>query len=169
MSATAQISRRSNKYDRRRESPALWLGSLRVFSIRSAVKDDRHRPVVDEFNFHVGAELTGFNLNIAVAHQREKVLVEAARVVRWGGASEGGAPSRIGVGEQGELRHDKQLAADSRQRAIHLAIGIGEYANPEDSIGKLGGVGCGIVARDSEQNHKAAPYLTENSAVDANL
>ena len=59
-----------------------------TFSRFTGVEDDRYRAVVDEINFHRGAELACLDFNTANPCEREKMLVETAGFGGRGGFGE---------------------------------------------------------------------------------
>src|SRR5438874_6779870 len=102
----------------------------------SLLQNQRYRAVVDQFDVHHRAKLTGFDGNVApcsvLPQEREKPLIQGDRNLGWSGCDEAGAPAFAGIAVKRELWNDEQPAVRLREVAVHLALGIPEYAQSED-------------------------------------
>jgi hypothetical protein len=120
----------------------------------AAIQDDRDRSIVDQFDFHVGAEFACLNPNTTAARSREKILVEPPRVVGRRGSGEGRAAlSSIRV--ERELRDHQQLADDRIECQIHFTLGIREHPHPDYPIDQKVSISLGVIAADSKQDQVA--------------
>ena len=71
------------------------------------------------------------------------------------GADEAGPPALLAVAEQGELADDQHRPADVLHASIHLALVIGEDAQPDDLVRQPAGLLGRVRRRDPEQHHQA--------------
>ena len=82
----------------------------------------------------------------------EEALVERFGHIWTGHTIEAGTPALAAVAVEGELRDAEHAATDVQQRAVHLAVIVGEYAQ----IGALFGAEAqgGFVVNGSEADEE---------------
>ena len=81
-----------------------------------------------DFDLHVRAEDAALRRQALFGEQVEKALVEVLGNWGRGGLDEAGAAAFAAVAVQGELRDGEHAAADVENRAVHLALVVGEDA-----------------------------------------
>jgi len=98
------------------------------------------RPVVDELDLHVGAELAGGHRRVALTRDAQHGVVERAAERRRRGAREARAVAARGVGRQRELADQQQAAAHVLHAAVHLAGVVGEDAQLQQLVDQFAGL-----------------------------
>src|SRR5438874_9952118 len=104
--------------------------------LRSAFKHDGDGTVVDETKLHHRAEFAFLDLNTRPSAYREKILVKLSSLLRRRGSDERRTAASAGVGQQGELGNDEQLAANGTESEVHLSGLVGKHPQTDDAIGK---------------------------------
>src|SRR5438105_748560 len=139
----------------------------------SLLQNQRYRAVVDQFDVHHRAKLTGLDGNVApcsvLPQEREKPLIQGDRNLGWSGAYEAGAPAFAGIAIERELWNDEQPAVSLREVAVHLALGIPEYAQPEDLLRHPLERGISVGWRETGEHEKAGTDSSGNPAFHPNL
>ena len=82
------------------------------------VKPNGEGAVVDEADLHFGSKRSGFNDGDVLARQLDKIPVKPFALFRRCRIYEAGPVSFFGIGQQGELRDDHDLAIDGCQIEI---------------------------------------------------
>ena len=105
----------------------------------------------------------------ALAQQRDEALVQRDRRLRARRVDEARPPALHRVAVERELRHDEQRAADVGEREVHLVLGVGEQAEPDDLVGHPGERGLAVVVREADEQQEAAVDATGDSFADAHF
>ena len=112
-----RLARRAPQGCRRRPPDAAPVGRSRVLGLQQ----DRHRPVVDQLDVHVGAEDAGLDRHALGAQRLDERLVDRLAVLGRRGVGEARPVALAGVGVERELRDGQHLAADVGERQVHEA------------------------------------------------
>src|SRR5512139_2215995 len=121
----------------------------------AGVKDEGHRPVVLERNEHLRPEHPGPHRHPGSGSDPgEEGLVEPAALLGRRGTGESRAPAGAAVPEKGELRDDEQGASGFDDGAVHLAVLVGENAQPGNLAGQPGHVAVPVAGGDPEQDEQ---------------
>ena len=117
------------------------------------VDADGHRTVVQQFHFHVGAELarTDF-LAQTDAQFLAEVFVHRDGDVGFGRADVRGAVTLLGRGMQGELAYDQQAAVHFADGLVHDAVFIVENTEGDNLFAEPVGILLRVGFFDADQN-----------------
>src|SRR5579859_1538011 len=100
-------------------------------SARLGIEPNRNRPIINEGDFHLGAENAVGDFYAQRSDVCRKMLVEAVAVFWRGGGRETRAVA-LGLGCERELADDKCLSARIEQRAAHATTIVPEDAQVRD-------------------------------------
>ena len=89
------------------------------------------------------------------ADEGDEFFVEGDRGLGAGGVQKLGAAALAAVAVERELRNDHDLAADLVEREVDLAVSVFKKTERAELVGKLDGLGLGIVVCDGEEDEKA--------------
>src|SRR5919205_2278980 len=95
-------------------------------------EDDRHRPVVDEFDRHASAEDTGLDGDALRAQRGAEAVIERFRGLRRRGLAEARSVPLARIGDERELADNERRAADVEEAAVEPAALVFEQAQPRD-------------------------------------
>src|SRR3990167_1662041 len=76
-----------------------------------AFQQKGHRPVIDQMHLHIGTELASGDLRVFAASLGDQQVEQLCAQCRWCGTGKAWPQAALGVGGQGELRHQQQAAA----------------------------------------------------------
>jgi hypothetical protein len=114
------------------------------------------------------AELTRFNLNTAIAHPRDEVLVEPTSLLRRR-STDKRRTALACIGVERELRDYQDGAFHRADRAIHLARRVGENSHPDDPIDKKVRIGFTVAPAYADQQDEAASNGARRAIPDSHL
>lgn len=100
------------------------------------IDHEGHRPIVDQGDLHVGLKNPAFDVHSHRSDLIAKKLVEFSSLFGHRGSIETGPASFSAVAGQSELRDDEDLACEVQDRAIHLALIIGEGPQVDGLLGE---------------------------------
>ncbi len=166
---TAQVFGTRGAYARRaraRVGGATAASGSSDVRIGSDLEQQRDRPVVDEFDRHVGAEPAGGHggpeLAERVGEGRDEWFGERGRRRRGPGGS--APPPRVAV--EGELTHDERGSGGLSQRPVHHPVVVGEDAELPDLLGQPPGSRLIVAVGDADEHAQAGPDLADDGTVD---
>jgi hypothetical protein len=119
------------------------------------VEHQRHRAVVDELDLHVRAEAAALDGDAELAQPRDQPVDPRRGELRQLRALEGRAATARRRGEEGELRHDEQGAADGAKVAVESAAFVFEEPQAGDLFRRPVGQGVVVAARHTDQRDEA--------------
>src|SRR5438105_4615690 len=132
---------------------------------RLHLKPESHRAVVHETDLHVRAEAPGFDTRFLISKFHE-LLKQALAFLRRRTTGEARTQAFAGVGDEGELRNGEQRAAGVEERAVHLAVIVGENAVSEHTFGQPRGFGVAVAALHADQRYHAFADRAHSFAAD---
>jgi hypothetical protein len=94
------------------------------------VEQDRHRPVIEQFDRHVGAEHAGLDVDTGRAQMRCNRLVEFGCLLPARRGDERRPPDPARVAEQRELRDEQDRSADRGEIEVRRTRRVVEVAQP---------------------------------------
>jgi hypothetical protein len=101
------------------------------------VQQDRYGAIVDQLNYHMRLEDTGFNPNAESAQASNEFFIKSIGVLRWRGLDVRRPAAAARVSIQRELRDDERGTANLYEGAVHLARIVGEDAQVGDFLRKI--------------------------------
>ena len=117
-------------------------------------------------HLHIGTEPASGNLRVFGAGLGNQQIEQFRAQRWWRGTGKAWAQAALGVGGQGELRHQQQAAATIAERQVHLASRIAEHAVVEQLVQNFLDTGRGVLRLDAHQRQQAlinrANYLTRH-------
>jgi hypothetical protein len=123
---------------------------------RSGFEPESHGTVICQRNFHIGAELAGFNLSEALTAGIDKSLEVVFAFFGRRSLGETGASTLPGVCRQRELRNKQQAEAFIHNAAVHTIFVIGKHPVTQNSVCKPCYVLLLVIAVYGNKNQKAA-------------
>jgi len=112
------------------ELPARSPGALHGDIAGREVDHQRHRPVVDQLDRHLGAETAALDANAERLQARAEAVDDRSGQLGARRTDERRTPAACGRGQQRELRNQENAAPDLRQVESHLPPIILEDAQP---------------------------------------
>ena len=142
-----------------------------VFSLQfGGVEEDGDGAIVDEIDFHIGTETTGFDLE--TVHSTEgviEVVIQRRRLFGTGGTDKGRTVAFPAVGIQGELGDTEDSTADVTEREVHLAFRVLKDTELGNLLRQEIGIGLRIRIGDTHQEHEALADRTDLSIINAHF
>ena len=95
--------------------------------VGSALQPKRHRPIVDQRNLHIGAELAAGDLRVLRARCLQQHVEQAPTVFRRRRGGKARPQPVTSIGRQRKLRHQKQATAEQEEQKAEVIETFGNY------------------------------------------
>src|SRR5690606_21907724 len=105
----------------------------------------------DQVHLHVGAKAAAGHLAMLVAGPVQQVVEQLLAQRRRRGGGKARAQATFRVRRQGELGDQQQAALHVLERAVHLAVLVGEHPVVEQLVQQLVGSRRGVMGLDADQ------------------
>jgi len=132
-------------------------------------QDERHRPVVDERDLHVGPELTRCDSGVKLTNRFDQAVEQPASGFRVGGGREAGPQTLAGVGGQSELGHQQNATVDIADAQVHLAPGVAEYTVGQQTFREAARLIRRIALLDRDQRQQTPADAAHGGSIDADF
>ena len=119
------------------------------------VHHQRHRPVVDQFDFHVLAEPAGGHFDSFCPHGVDEDLVESFRHLGRRGGDKTWAAAFSAIAQEGKLTDHQHRPADVADRKVHLSLFILEDPQSGGLPGQRLSLGLGIAVGHAQEDQEA--------------
>ena len=137
-----------------------------------AVQDQSDGSVIDEFNLHVGSELTSFDPEVEGTELVDEQVEESLALGVGRRLYETGTTlsRRVSInGEVGDGQHlSTLLRRQGLQTQVHLPFRVIEDTKVLDLEGKLSCVGIGVLHMGSNEKEESRSTLAHNADTDGN-